>query len=301
MTTGQLIGVDWGTSSLRAFLIGPGGNILERREGPRGIVSVKDGDFAAVLTAEIGGWLRSGSLPVLLSGMIGSRQGWLEAAYVDTPVCIGDLAAALVPLAFEPADVRIVPGIRTTTGTMLDVARGEEVQVFGAMVRLGVDTGRFVLPGTHSKWVSAEAGCITGFATYVTGDIYAAVRNHTFLGRLMQDIEVSPAAFDHGVREGASAGTPGALLHRLFGVRTASLSGRFSSAELPDYLSGLLIGSELADQLGKDARPVDIVASDTLAERYRAAAASLGVATRVLPADCVADGFVAIARLAKLI
>jgi 2-dehydro-3-deoxygalactonokinase len=302
MPASRLIAADWGTSSFRAFLLDADGTILDRRDGPHGILSVEKGDFAATLSAEIGGWLGSpGRCPVLLSGMIGSRQGWRETPYIDAPAGIGDLAAGLVPATLESADVRIVPGVRTTAGAMPDVMRGEEVQVLGAMARLGVDGGRFVLPGTHSKWVMTEAGRITGFVTYMTGEIYAALRGHTILGRLMHDGEACGDAFDHGAREGARAGTPGALLNRLFGVRTAGLFDRFSATELPEYLSGLLIGAEIADQLARDARPVCIVASDALAERYRAAAAQLGLPTQALPADCTADGYVAIARLAKLI
>ncbi len=300
MPVARLVGVDWGTSSLRAYLLGPDGAVLDRRACQRGILTVEDGDFASVLADEIGGWLSSGGITVLLSGMIGSRQGWIEAPYVDAPAGIGDLAGSLIPVVYDAIDVRVVPGMRTTVESVPDVMRGEEVQVFGALAWLGADEGRFVLPGTHSKWVAAQAGRVESFATYMTGDIYAALREHTILAPLMRDGEGGRDAFDHGVREGARAGTPGALLHRLFGVRTAGLFGRFSPAELPDYLSGLLIGAEIADQQ-KDARPVHIVASGALAERYSLAAASLGMAAGVVPADSIAGGYAAIARLAKLL
>jgi 2-dehydro-3-deoxygalactonokinase len=296
-----LIGVDWGTSTLRAFLLDADGTIIDRREGPHGILTVKDGDFASVLAAEIGSWLADTSVPVLMSGMIGSRQGWVEVPYLDVPVDVADLAAALVSVPFDEAEVRLVPGISDTTGAMPDVIRGEEAQVFGAMARLAVDAGRFVLPGTHSKWVEAAGGSMAGFATYMTGEVYAAMRGHTILGRLMKDGKDSPRAFEAGVRDGAKAGMPGALLHRLFGARTAGLFDRFGPGELPDYLSGLLIGAELADQGEAASGPVHVIAFGALAERYRTAAASLGMSTEMVAADCVADGHVAIARLAGLI
>src|SRR5687767_14391304 len=113
-----LIGVDWGTSSFRAFLLGGGGAILDRRAGPHGIMCVADRDFAAVISEQVGGWLRERRVPLLMSGMIGSRQGWIEAPYLTCPVGLADLAAGLVRVPFEPADIRLVPGVETATATM---------------------------------------------------------------------------------------------------------------------------------------------------------------------------------------
>jgi 2-dehydro-3-deoxygalactonokinase len=296
-----LIGVDWGTSGFRAFLLDAGGAILDRRSGPHGILTVADGDFAGVLSRQIGPWLSERRVPVLMSGMIGSRQGWLEAAYLTCPAGLADLAAGLVPVPFDGAEVRIVPGLETASATMRDVMRGEETQVFGALAAGGSGSGRFLLPGTHSKWVLAEAGRIVGFSTYMTGEIYAACRSHTILGRLMVDGEPSGTGFARGVHDGARAGTPGALLRRLFGVRTAGLFGEIAGPDLPDYLSGLLIGAEIADAGHRDSRPVSIIASDALAERYQAAAAELGVGATIVDADCVVAGHMAIARAAGLL
>src|SRR5882672_211938 len=111
MARPALIGVDWGTSNFRAFLLDAAGKILDRRAGPHGIMTVAEGKFGPVLAARIGEWLSEGKLPVLMSGMIGSRQGWVEAPYVATPAGIGDLAAALARVRFEAADVHIVAGL----------------------------------------------------------------------------------------------------------------------------------------------------------------------------------------------
>ncbi len=296
-----LIGIDWGTSNFRALLLDGAGAILDRRSGAHGILAVKDGDFGSVLAQQIGAWLKAKRVPVLMSGMIGSRQGWLEAPYVTAPAGIADLAAALVPVPFRGADLRIVAGIEAATPSMRDVMRGEEVQVFGALEQSGAADGRFLLPGTHSKWVHVETERVTGFSTYMTGEIYAAARDHTILGRLMRDGRDDPAIFARGVRDGARPGGAGVLLHRLFGVRTAGLFGDIDPTGLPDYLSGLLIGAEIADAGPRENRPVAIVASDNLAARYRMAAAELGIASEVVPADCAAHGYLAIARLAGLL
>lgn len=301
MSAAALIGVDWGTSNFRAFLLDASGGLLDRRAGPHGIMTVADGGFGEVLIRQVGDWLGAGHVPVLMSGMIGSRQGWIEAEYVATPVGIGDLSASLTRVPFERTELRIVPGLKTTNGGVHDVIRGEETQVFGAVSRLGMDVSRFLLPGTHSKWVAVERGQVTGFATYMTGEIFSAARNHTILGRLMQEGGGGGDAFLRGVSDGAKPGNQGALLNRLFGVRTAGLFGEIAATGLADYLSGLLIGAEIADQAARDPQPVHIIASDALADRYRTAAASLGISAEVVPADCIVDGYVAIARMAKLI
>lgn len=296
-----LIGIDWGTSNFRAFLLDAGGTLLDRRAGQHGIMNVVEGRFSQTLTAGIGEWLSEGRLPILMSGMIGSRQGWVEAPYAATPVGVGDLAQNLARVPFEATDVRIVPGLRTTSDDAHDVIRGEETQVFGALARLGIDEGRFLLPGTHSKWVSVEHGRVTRFATYMTGEIFAAARQHTILGRLMQEGTPSGGAFLKGVAHGAWPGSPGALLHRLFGVRTAGLFGDIAGVDLADYLSGLLIGAEIADQGEREKGRVYIVASDALADRYKAAAATLGIAAEIVASDCIVDGYMAIAGMAHLI
>jgi 2-dehydro-3-deoxygalactonokinase len=296
-----LIGIDWGTSNFRAFLLDEGGAILDRRSGPHGILAVKDRDFGAVLDAEVAEWLQQSRVPVLMSGMIGSRQGWLETPYVTAPAGVADLAAALVSVPYGKADVRIVGGVETVTRTMRDVMRGEEMQVLGALPAKGVSGGRFLLPGTHSKWVSVEKSRIVGFSTYMTGEIYAAARDHTILGKLMQDGGHNSAIFLRGARDGAAPGQPGSLLNRLFGVRTAGLFGEISAPDLPDYLSGLLIGAELADAGSKETGAVAIIASDTLARRYELAAAELGIGAEIVSPDCAAMGYLAIARMVDLI
>ena len=304
MPDAALIGVDWGTSNLRAFLLDPSGRVLAHRESRLGIANVGADGFAAALSAAIGAWLGAAAVPVIMSGMIGSRQGWLEAPYVDVPAGLADLAAALARVPFDASDVFIVPGVKALAGDAADVMRGEEVQVLGAMARLKADRGRFVLPGTHSNWVEAEAGRIVRFATYMTGDVFAALRDHTILGTLMAaggEGTDTAAAFRQGVSDGAREGSPGALLHRLFGVRTAGLFGRFNAAELSDYLSGLLIGAELGDRRRAQDDPVHLIASDALAARYRAAAETLGIEARAVPADCVTHAHMAIARSAGVI
>lgn len=303
MTVGSpaaLIAVDWGTSAFRAYRLAPDGTVTDARASGDGILAVEDG-FPQALRRNLDGWLAGDGVPVLLSGMIGSRQGWHETPYLSCPCSLSDLAAALVPVEAGGLDVRIVPGVRVQDSDRDDVMRGEEMQVLGALLRGEASDGRFLLPGTHSKWVTVAGQRITDLHTYMTGELYAACRHHTILGRLMADGPWAQAAFLRGVRDGAAEGRPGALLQRLFGVRTSGLFDRFAAAELPDYLSGLLIGAELGDAAGDRRMPATIVGASDLGRRYQLAAAELGIASRLCDADAVTGAYLAVARAAGLL
>ncbi len=266
-----LIGVDWGTSSLRAYRLGAGGQILDSTHADKGILNVKDGAFADTLTTTIGAWRMPG-LPVILSGMIGSRQGWIEVPYLAVPATLDDLASALVRHPEDP-DIHIVPGLaQDPDGQAPDVMRGEETQIVGA---IGNDDGRhlLIMPGTHSKWVLVEHGRITWFATFMTGELFAVLKAHSILGRLMEgDGDRHDAgAFEQGLLYAKNL--PGGLLQRLFSARTLPLFERLPPNGVAGYLSGLLIGSEFSEALGNLPGPPDqvsitVIGASRLAERY---------------------------------
>ncbi len=237
-----MIGVDWGTSSFRAFRLTREGGIRDRKTGPRGILAVADGRFADTLREEIGPWLAAGERHVLLSGMVGSRQGWMEAPYLPCPAGPDKIAAALVDVPFDWGQVKIVPGLSgEDTAGVPELMRGEETQLAGALAMMGAD-GWACLPGTHCKWARVENRQITTFLTYLTGETFAALRGHTILARMMRDGDTEPAAFDAGVTR---SGQAGGILHHLFGVRSLGLTGRLGDSAAASYLSGLLIGHEV--------------------------------------------------------
>ncbi len=301
-----LITLDWGTTALRAYLQTADGAVLDSHAAMQGIMSLDGASFADVLTANAGGWAHAhGPLPVLLSGMIGSRQGWVEARYVPTPAGLADLAAGLTPVPDAPhpfGPVSIVPGLLREDADTPDVIRGEEVEVFGALHRLGRSDGLFVLPGTHSKWVRVEGGRITHFSTYMTGEVFAALKGHTILGRMMQAQPEAHSAegFRRGVDAARALKGPGALLARLFSVRTLGLTGRLGEEDSADFLSGLLIGAELTDATHGHT-PFTLVANPGLTERYATAADLLGLPHTQAPAGSAPAGQFAVARAAGLI
>jgi 2-dehydro-3-deoxygalactonokinase len=179
--------------------------------------------------------------------------------------------------------------------------RGEETQIFGALARSGRADGLFLLPGTHSKWAEVEGGRIVSFRTFMTGEVFGALKEHTILGRLMRDDGADTTSFALGVREGASVGSAGALLNRMFATRTYGLMDRLADTALSDYLSGLLIGAEVAEATRQVQRDVTIIASAALAQRYTDALALLGHGCTLEPEDCVAAGHWRIAQAAGLV
>ncbi|MBV8402441.1 MAG: 2-dehydro-3-deoxygalactonokinase [Acetobacteraceae bacterium] len=290
-----MIGVDWGTSSFRAFRITENGTIRDRRSGPRGILKVQDGRFADALREEIGPWLAGGENHVLLAGMIGSRQGWVEAPYLACPAGAADLAEALTEIGFDWAKVKLVPGLsaRDDSGVP-EVMRGEETQIAGVLPMIG-NSGLACLPGTHSKWARIEGGRIAGFATYMTGEAFAVLRGHTILGRTMRDGPSDPGAFEKGL---ARAAEPGGLLHHLFGVRALVLAGELTEAGSASYLSGLVIGHEISAALPSGAE-VHLIGDPDLCSLYARAIAAGGGRPFIQDGEAAARGLFLIGAHAR--
>lgn len=286
----EVIAVDWGITSFRAWRLAADGAVLDRTTGPSGIRSVADRDFAAVLDRAIGAWRPA---TVLMCGMIGSRQGWVEVPYVSAPAGLAAIAAALAPV---PGIDRawIVPGVSQDPP---DVMRGEETQIMGVAADLGPGRHVLCLPGTHSKWAVLEEGRVAEFRTAMTGEVFALMRTQSILAPLVpEDTADDPAAFDAGVER---AREEGGLLHHLFGLRAAVLLGRLAPASLPSMLSGLLIGHEIAELSG-EARTVHLVGGAALTDRYARALARFGITSTPHGEDTAARGLFAIAREAGI-
>lgn len=300
-----MIGVDWGTSSFRAFRLDDAGAVRARTESAMGILRVPAGGFAAVLREAIGPWLADGEQLVLLSGMVGSRQGWVEAPYLPCPAGAAEIAAALVEVPFEGARVKLVPGLSDADQTDTpEVMRGEETQIVGVLDRLVADEAQregavvqeawACLPGSHSKWARIRDRRIVAYRTYLSGEAFAALRGGTILGRMMTDGPHDPAGFARGL---ARAAEPGHLLHHLFGVRTLGLMGRLAEAASASYLSGLLIGHEVQAALPAGAL-VHLIGAPALCALYAEAVVAYGGQAAIMNADAAARGLAAIGRAA---
>ena len=292
---GPVIAVDWGSSSFRAYLLDAEGGIAERHESPGGILRVRGGDFAAALEAEIGSWFAAQpDALVVMSGMIGSRQGWREVPYVACPAEPEEIAAGLERIDWGAGEAWIVPGLLDESlAGQPDVMRGEETQVLGALAALPAGGGLVCLPGTHSKWVRVEGGVLQGFATYMTGEVFDLLQGHSILSRLMTKGAVQ---VDRWFLEGVAVGQEGGLLNRLFSARSRALTGDLPEDEVRSYLSGLLIGDELASAVPAEPTEVHLLGAPTLAALYEAALEKLGHRVVRLDADAVAAGLYSLAQ-----
>jgi len=289
VSVAQLIAIDWGTSNLRASLLGAGGAVLETRAAAGGVMAVTGGRFAEALNALCGDWTLQHACPAIASGMVGSRQGWREAPYVECPASLAQVAAQLTRIELTShTALHIVPGLRCTGADGYDdVMRGEETQLWGAALAAG---SCCVLPGTHSKWAwVGEAGEVMRFQTFMTGELYGLLTQHGILGRLMQFGHERPAAFEKGVQRGLAEHA--SATHAIFAARTAGLMNRIEPDGLPDFLSGMLVGIEIgaAGRHGRPAR-VTLLGDDALCRRYEAGLALAGIASARAPADATTRG-----------
>jgi 2-dehydro-3-deoxygalactonokinase len=291
-----LIAVDWGTSSLRGARLGVMGEVLDSRASTGGILSVPPGQFEAVFHEHFGDWMQAPDALCLISGMAGSRQGWQEAPYCPCPAGFAELGQHLLWL--QPGRIALVPGLSCMGQDALhtpDVMRGEEVQIFGALQLAGRDSATLVLPGTHSKWVQVQSGRVTHFQTFMTGEVYALLSQHSILGKTLDlNGAFDEAAFLQGVDQSQKAGS---VLNKLFAVRTLGLFDRLPAAALPSYLSGLLIGEELRVQEVHPAQgPVILIGSDALTLRYTLALQHLDIACQSHGAEATWAGLFALAK-----
>jgi 2-dehydro-3-deoxygalactonokinase len=275
--TKEFIALDWGTTSFRAYHVDADGKVLREMADANGILAVKDGAFEVVLEQHIGSW--DVSLPVLAAGMITSRQGWIELPYADCPAGPDDLARSLHRHVCKSGRViHFATGLHLRSETLgHDVMRSEEMQVFGS---LGQGAAHFITPGTHSKWIDVEGDKIVRFATYVTGETFSVLRNHSILGRLMTGDSVDEKAFARGAAKAQS--DPAGFLHSLFSVRSLGLFNDIAPEELSSYLSGLVIGTEVAHALQSRSKEAGylILASPKIGGRYAQALKLAGVDAR---------------------
>ncbi len=285
----EIFAADWGTTNLRAYAVGADGAILARVELEKGINAIPREAFAPVFQAVLGTWLTaSPETPVLICGMAGSRQGWIETPYAPCPARLGDVAALAVKADVpHPGGIFLLPGLSTRDAHGApDVMRGEETQIFGAAAKAG--DGFYCLPGTHSKWARVHEGRIEGFITYMTGEFYGLLARMSLLSRTMGDGDFDGDAFAAGVKDGR-AGAP--LLHQSFTVRARGLVDAWSGEAQRDYLSGLLIGAEIGTALPEGVAEITVIASSGLTSLYHDALSQTGAAVRAIDgAEAVVKG-----------
>lgn len=281
------LAVDWGTSNLRLWAMDEWHQVIDHKSSDQGMSTLTSDQYEKVLLSLISDWLpATGTLPVVICGMAGARQGWLEAPYRPTPTPLTKLAqAAVEPSVLDTRlKVSILPGLCQMELDSQDVMRGEETQILGAMQQQKLSSGLFCLPGTHSKWVMVEHDQVRNFSTSMTGELFQLLSHQSVL-RFSMTGKWSDQAFVSAVSETYEA--PAQLMARLFSVRSRTLLSEPETGEMDARLSGLLIGAELSGQrhiLQKN-EPVYLIGSDFHNHLYQQALVSLGFSATALDSE----------------
>lgn len=281
---------DWGTTRLRLWLLDANGNTVAERRSDEGLLSAQPDGFAAILERHLSDMGAPDTMPVVLCGMVGSRQGWLEAPYVDTPASLSQIFAGAVRIPGAGRDIRIVPGLAQRTVDAPDVMRGEETQLSGAGETLLAGQRIVCMPGTHSKWVSVADGAVTGFQTFMTGELFSVLSGHSILRHAVGQAPepVSPNSPGFAAACAGALADGGDISTRLFRLRAATLLQGLGQAEAAAALSGLLIGGEIASArrtIANGAESVVLVASGAMRALYETALGLAGLAVEVVDAD----------------
>jgi 2-dehydro-3-deoxygalactonokinase len=287
MRQARLLACDWGTTNLRAWTLDGQGGVVAQRDFRLGVSRLGAGEAARRFEGEVRPGLDAEGLPAVLCGMVGSNLGWTAVPYIDCPAGVAEVAGRLTAVSDS---VRIVPGLRCEgLAGSPDVMRGEETQILGWLAQHPERrTGRHLLchPGTHAKWALIEDGRILRFVTAMTGELFAVLSQHSVL---RSDAPANDdAAFDAGL---AAAGDGDALAARLFTVRARVVGANAEPGSSPSYLSGLLIGAEVAAVprlLGAAPREVILLGDAALCARYRRALAGAGIAADVFDGESAA-------------
>jgi len=280
------IAVDWGTTNRRAYAMTADGTVVDALHDDRGVLALSPGDYPdAIATLRD----RFGAQTIVAAGMVGSTRGWREAPYIDAPATLKALGAASLEVA---PGVRIIPGVALRTGPRPDVMRGEEVQVLGAIsTGAAPPTALFCQPGTHNKWIETVDGAITDFATVMTGELFALVRNHGILAGMLDGAVADGAAFRDGLRRGRDSQNLAAVL---FEVRAGVLLDRLAPTDAAAYASGVMIGADIGTRTDLADRPVHLLGGGILAALYTVAIREAGGHVVTVPDGSTTAGIHAI-------
>lgn len=289
--TADLVAVDWGTSAFRLWVMRRDGHVLSASHGREGMQHCAEAGFAPTLAAHLSAAGAPQDTPILICGMAGARQGWVEAPYADLPAQVASLAQAAICVPRDRAgvlsgrDIRILPGLARRRLDAPDVMRGEETQLLGLASQ--AVSGLVCMPGTHSKWATLQDGAVTDFTTAMTGELFGLLSRYSILRHALPDsdqvVDPDDAEFLAGVDQSLS--DRGSLVCALFGIRAAGLLGFRDGQGSVARLSGLLIGAEIAAQRMPSGASVTLLGQPGLGALYVSALTRAGAAVAVRDAE----------------
>lgn len=288
MTKPVYVAVDWGTSSFRLWLIGEDDSILAERRSGEGMTTAAQTGFGNVLQAHLDAISAPDAIPVIICGMAGARQGWVEAGYIDTPTSLAAILTAAVSVPGQSRDIRILPGLAQRSQQVPDVMRGEETQLLGTITADAKGEQLVCMPGTHSKWVRVLDGRVTGFSTFMTGELFDVITKHSILSHAVAgaaDMAADTQAFEAALK--AVVDKPALLTNLLFTARSGQLLNGLTAAGAQALISGTLIGAEIAGaraSAGENAA-ITLVASGRLQALYEDAFRALSLTFKTIDAD----------------
>ncbi|OLP58737.1 2-dehydro-3-deoxygalactonokinase [Xaviernesmea oryzae] len=299
-TAASYAAVDWGTSSFRLWLIGKDGTPLGERRSGEGMTTAAQEGFSAVLERHLAALDAPADLPVMICGMAGARQGWMDAGYMDVPARLEEIVGRAVVVPHSSRDIRILPGLAQRIEAAPDVMRGEETQLLGAYDEIGAGSHLLCMPGTHSKWVRLRDGAVEGFSTFMTGELFDVIGKQSILRHALDGSEAfdgTHPAFIQAVK--TACVSPARFSNLIFSARSGQLLHGLDATSAKARLSGLLIGLEIAGarDTAPDAVQVQLVASGAMAALYEAALSAALLGVTVIDADlAVRRGLQAAAR-----
>ncbi|WP_431224391.1 2-dehydro-3-deoxygalactonokinase [Serratia sp. L9] len=278
----SFIAIDWGSTNLRAWRY-EHGECVDSVQSEAGVTRLEGRSPRQVFTELMARWQEP--LPVVMAGMVGSNAGWLQVPYLPCPTRLTQVAKRLTEVKqVLPLKAWIVPGICVERADNCNVMRGEETQLIGAYAELPATL--YVMPGTHSKWVQMEGDTLVDFRTVMTGELHHLLLNHSLIGVGLTEQRPDPQAFTQGLEAGLDEEH---LVCRLFETRAAHVLGKLEKSAVSDWLSGLLIGNEVAQMQRKYPLPtgaaLTVIGNPKLGERYAQALNLAGIRHRMLDGD----------------
>lgn len=290
--------IDWGSSNIRAFLYIDGKQV-DVKKSHEGVTTVRGKDCEGAFDRLTKEWFdKYGPLPVTMAGMVGSINGWTDAQYLDCPVDLSQISSNLTTVNHSKGyDIKIIPGICVRDPNNYNVIRGEETQLAGAMNKFSSKV--YLMPGTHCKWVRAEGKSVQSFRTAMTGELHAILMQYSLVGlgagEQEQDLETFKQGLDRGYNENN-------IVPRLFEIRGANILGAIKPCHVGEFLSGMLIGAEIASmkkifEISKDDGAITIIANPFFNERYGIGLDMAGFAHECIDGDtAILAGIVPIAQ-----
>lgn len=292
------VAIDWGTTNLRIWPLDSHGQPLGRHMSGQGMSTMTPDDYPPVLERHLSELGVPADTPVVVCGMAGARQGWREAAYLELPLALDDLAAGATRFSVNNRAIAILPGAAKKQAEAPDVIRSEETQLAG-LVWSGMRDGLVCMPGTHTKWVMLEGGQLIDFQTSMTGELFRLMEQHSILRHSMESgaLDIEGRAFKTGASEALE--NPTQVVTKLFSLRAAGLFGHLEPGDIRSRLSGLLIGLDVAAALQRQtvSGTVAVVGGNTMGRAYCSVLALAGHETREYDGEQLAlDGLAMAAR-----